>query len=247
MQRRAALVLVVITPALLITSCKSSSKSKVTTLPKVSATAIAPATTAPPAPASSSSSTPIPLPPPAPATSAPASPSPSATPTASAPASPSASGSPVNLDPCQLVTQDEASTLAKATYGPGKEETTAGGGKICVYGSNTGNVFSVLVGQAVDAATAKAEWNTELAEAEAKLNSGLPAGIHVNFDASNTSGIGDEALTLSGSEAAAGISFNGVYVLSGATFFLMGDLVLNRPPASIADLKTQAQTVLGRI
>jgi hypothetical protein len=137
--------------------------------------------------------------------------------------------------------------MASATFGPGKEETTAGGGKICVYGSQTTNVFTVFVGQAVDAATAKAEWNTELAVAEAKLNSGLPPGIHVNFDASNTSGIGDQAVTLSGSEAAAGITFNGVYVLSGPTFFLMGDLVLNRPAASIADLKTQAQTALGRI
>lgn len=67
MQRRAALILVAITPALLITSCKSSSKSKVTTLqPKVSATAVAPATTAPaPAPATSTSATPTPLLPPA--------------------------------------------------------------------------------------------------------------------------------------------------------------------------------------
>ena len=137
--------------------------------------------------------------------------------------------------------------MANATFGPGKEETTEGGGKICVYGSQTTNVFTVLVGQAADAATAKAEWDAELAVAEAKINSALPPGVQVKFDASNTSGIGDQAVTLSGTEAAAGISFNGVYVLSGATFFLIGDMVLHRAPASIADLTTQAQTVLGRI
>jgi hypothetical protein len=250
MQRRAAIILVVITPALLVTSCKSSSKSKVTTQLKVSATAIAPATTAP-APSSSAPASPTPLPPLPPATSAPASPSasptPTPTPTASAPASPSPSGSKTTLDPCQLVTQDEASTLAHATYGPGKEEVTEGGGKLCVYGSNTGNVLTVFVGQAVDAATAKAEWTAELTELEAKLNSGLPAGDHVSFDTSNTAGLGDEAAIVSGGEDAAGIKFDGVYVLSGPTFFLIGDLVLNRAPAAIADLKTQAQTILGRI
>jgi hypothetical protein len=108
-------------------------------------------------------------------------------------------------------------------------------------------VLTVLVGQAATAALAKAEWNEELAEAEAKLNSGLPPGDHVSFDTSNTSGIGDQAVTVSGGEDAAGIKFDGVYVLSGPTFFLVGDLTLNRAPASIADLKTQAQTSLGRI
>ena len=145
------------------------------------------------------------------------------------------------------MTQDEASTLAHATYGPGKEETTEGGGRLCVYGSNTGNVTTVLVGEAASAELAKAEFNTELLEAEAKLNSGLPAGDHVSFNTSNTSGIGDQAVTVTGGEDAADIKFAGIYVLSGATFFLIGDLTLHVAPASIADLTTQAQTVMGRI
>src|ERR1039457_4982289 len=139
MQRRAALILVTITPALLITSCKSSSKSKVTTLqPKVSATAVAPATTAPaPAPATSTSAT------------------------------------PTNLDPCQLVTQDEASSLAGATFGPGKEEST-GGGKECVYGSQTTNVMDIIVAQAPDAATAQADYAQAQGDAQTTIASKLP-------------------------------------------------------------------------
>jgi hypothetical protein len=108
-------------------------------------------------------------------------------------------------------------------------------------------VFTILVAQAADAATAKAEWNTQLAVIETKLSSGLPPSVHVSLDTSSLSGVGDAAVSVSGGDAADGINFNGVYVLSGPTFFLIGDLVLNQPPASIDDLKTQAQTVLGRI
>jgi hypothetical protein len=249
MHRRAALILVVITPALLITSCKSSSKSKVTTLPaKVSATAIAPATTAPAAPASSSSSTPIPLPPPAPVTSAPASPSASPTPTASAPASPTGSASPTNLDPCQLVTQDEASTLAHATFGPGKEEST-NGGKECVYGSQTTNVMDIIVAQAADAATAQAVYATELGDAQNLIATRLPPGISVKLDTANTAGVGDKASTVTGAETLLGktISFTGIYVISGATFFTIGDLVLGTTPPTTTAIQDQAQTVIGRI
>ncbi len=61
-----------------------------------------------------------------------------------------ASGSPENLDPCQLVTQDEASTLAHATFGPGKEETISASGKECVYGYQTTNVMDIIVAQAAE-------------------------------------------------------------------------------------------------
>jgi hypothetical protein len=251
MQRRSALILVVITPALLIASCKSSNKSKVTTLPpKVSATAIAPATTAP-APATSASAAPTGLLPPPPATSAPPSPSASPTPTriASAPASPTGSASPTNLDPCQLVTQGEASTLANATFGPGREEATAGGGKECIYGYQTTNVMDVIVGQGTDRKTAQTDYAQELARAETTISTSLPAGVHVNLDTANTAGIGDQAATVTGSGSVLGktISFTGIYVLSGATFFTIGDLVLGTTPPTAAAVQAQAQVVLGRI
>ena len=250
MQRRAALLLVVITPALLITSCKSSSKGKVTTLqPKVSLTAIASA---------SATSSPTPLPPPA--TSAPASPSPS--PSASAPASPSPSGAPVNLDPCQLVTQSEASTLAGATFGPGKEETISASSKECVYGSQMTNVMDIIVAEADSPATAKAVYAQELGNAQNLIATNLPPGVHVNLVTSSASlgsssasasaspsSIGDEASTVTGSAAILGktISFTGIYVISGATFFTIGDLLLGATPPTEAAIQAQALVVIGRL
>src|SRR5690348_10178293 len=58
-----------------------------------------------------------------------------------------------SLDPCQIVTSAEASALAGANFTTGIEQTTDGGGRICVYGYQTQNVFMVLVAQGPDAAT----------------------------------------------------------------------------------------------
>lgn len=258
MQRRAAVILLVITPALLMTSCKSSSKSKVTILPKLSAPALAPASTAP-APSSSAPATPTAAPPAAPATSAPASPSPTPPPTASAPASISASGSPENLDPCQLVTQSEASTLAGATFGPGQESTISASSKECVYGAQTTNVMDVIVAQADSPATAQAVYAQELGEAQTLIATRLPPGVHVNLVTSsasvspsgsaNPSSVGDEASSVTGSTSILGktIAFSGIYVISGSTFFTIGDLVLSAPAPTQAAIAAQAQTVIGRI
>ena len=242
--RKAGLIVVVVMPALVLTGCKSSNKAKLGVLkPQVSALATAASTAAAPATTTPASATP--LPPPAPASSA----SPTPTPSTTAPASPAGSGVPINVDPCQAVTQDEASTLAKATFGAGKEETTAGGGKICVYGSQTTNVFTVEVAQASSEVEASSEWTAEVAEAEAKINSALPPGVHVNFDTSNVSGIGDMAATLTGTETLLGkpINFTGIYVLSGPTFFLIGDLVLGQASPAVGDMEDQARTTLGRV
>ena len=246
MQRRAALVLVVITPALLITSCKSSNKSKTTLKPQVSLTAAA-STTAAPAPATSTSATPTAAPSPPPATSAPASPSP--TPSASAPASPTGSGSPTNLDPCQLVTQEEASTLAGATFGPGKEETISAASKECVYGSQTTNVLDVIVAQAADAKTAQAYYAAGQADAQSTIATKLPPGTAAKLNTANTEGIGDQAALITGGASVQGqtINFTGIYVLSGSTFFTIGDLVLNKPAPTASAIQDQAKVTLGRI
>ena len=156
-----------------------------------------------------------------------------------------------------MVTQAEASTIAGATFGPGKEELT-NGGKICVYGSQTTNVFTVLVAQS-DPKLAAAEFDQELAVAEAKVESALPAGVSVplgvqDLDASssNSSGastaIGDKAVGLVGSETVVGrsIYFTGIYVLSGGTFVLIGDLVLGHASPPLTAMEDEARTALSR-
>jgi hypothetical protein len=177
-----------------------------------------------------------------------ATPTPSAPATASAPAQPSAS--PVALDPCQLVTSAEASALAGTTYAAGREGTT-NGGKTCVYGYQTTNVFLVLVAQAPDAATAQAQWGTELAQAQAELKKGVPAGINLNFNATDVSNV-------TGADRAAVVTFNttissiriglsGIYVLKGATFFTFSDLLEGHAPPTLSAMEAQAVTTLSRV
>src|ERR1700726_4854431 len=66
----------------------------------------------------------------------------SPSPTAPAQVTPSASA---NLDPCQLVTQQEASQLAGTTYAAGKKESISSASSMCTYGAQTLNVFTVEV------------------------------------------------------------------------------------------------------
>ena len=76
----------------------------------------------------------------------------SPSPTAPAQLTPSPSAN-ANLDPCQLVTQQEASQLAGTTFAAGKEEAISSASSMCTYGAQTLNVFTVLVAVAPDAAT----------------------------------------------------------------------------------------------
>jgi hypothetical protein len=245
MQRRTGLVVLVTASALLVSSCKSSSKSKVTV--KLSNVPVPATASATPAPATSASATPTPLPPKAPATSAPA--SPSALPTASAPASPSGSLSPTDLDPCQLVTQEEASTLANATFGPGKEVASPGHPKGCIYGSQTNNVLDVIIAQTADATTAKAGFSQAQSQAQSQYAAELPPGVQSTLKSASADGIGDMATTVTYSYSNGGttIAFAGIYVLKDNMFFTIGDLVTGTSPATITALKDQAQTVIGRI
>jgi hypothetical protein len=166
-----------------------------------------------------------------------------------APAPTSASAATTAMDPCQLVTSAEASALAGTTYGAGQEETFSGGGKKCVYGSATKNVFTVEAAAATDAAAAQAQWSATQAQAKALVSTKLPPGVQATLDTSNVAGLGDRAATLFGSMSLGGqtIGFSGIYVLKGATFFAFQDLVVGQAPPSAAAMTTQAQTVLTRI
>ncbi len=188
----------------------------------------------------SPSSAPIIVPPPASspsaeATAAPASQEPSASPAAS-----EATAVPTAIDPCQLVTQDEASAFTGETYGPGKESETPGHLKICTYGGNTKDVFEVGVLVAPDAATAQSEAAATEAEAKAKLEGATIGDI---------SGVGDKAVWLHGGGSIGGVALDaaGLYVLSGATFFDINDVVVGKSAPSETEFATQATTALGRL
>ncbi len=179
--------------------------------------------------------------------------SPSAAPSPSAPASPSAAASaspsaatavPTSIDPCQLIPSGEAGQLAGATFGAGKESTTAGGAKMCTYGAQTKNVFEVIVAVAPDVATAKAEEAAAEADYQAQaaqVNQGLTVTQLPGF-APNT-----DAVLLEMKPNALSISGRSMAVLRGTDYFAFSDLVLGGSAPSADAMKAEAMTVLGRL
>jgi hypothetical protein len=182
------------------------------------------------------------------AASAAASPSSSAA-AASSPAAPSQPGVATPLDPCQLVTSSEASALAGTAFGPGREEKTSSGGRMCVYGYQTTNVFTVEVGQDKSAADARAQWSMQEAKARALLRTKVPAGISVHVQTADVPGLADRAATVYSRNEFAGHSFgiSGIYLLKGGTVVAFQDLLLGGAPPSTSALKSQARTTLSRV
>ena len=174
------------------------------------------------------------------------------TPQATASSSPSsaASAAATSLDPCQVVTQSEASQLAGASFGAGKEDSTGGASKICWYGAQTTNVFEVVVAQASSAAAAQSQWDAYKSQVQTALQQATASGITVNLNQSDTtiSGADRAAVgTFSSSGSGYTISGSAVYLLKGATFLAIVDLVLNQPAPTIQAMEGQALTSLQRL
>ncbi|HVD00220.1 MAG TPA: hypothetical protein VNG93_03600 [Candidatus Dormibacteraeota bacterium] len=186
------------------------------------------------------------------------SPTPTPTPSAAASAiaaapptpSPNPTGVAKTLDPCQLVTSQEASVLSGASYGAGREDTS-GGSKICVYGYQTVNVFMVLDAVAADAATAQAGWAQEQAQAQAALQQGVGQGASVSFNVTDVSTITGAdrgaAGTATGTFSGHAISGSAIYLLKGATFLTFSDVQVGQTPPTVVAMEAQALTSLGRL
>ena len=166
--------------------------------------------------------------------------------TSALPSFPDGTAVPTSLDPCQLVTAQEASTLAGATFGAGKESTTEGNAKICTYGAQTANVLNSYVVQAPDVATAQAAEAAGLAAAKDAAEKQAPG---VNFSQTELANFADGALVISASATISGqtLAISGIYVLSGTTFFAITDVVLGQSAPTSDALQAQARVVLGRI
>jgi Protein of unknown function (DUF3558) len=172
-----------------------------------------------------------------------------ATASAAPDAASSSSSVATSLDPCQLVTSSEASALAGATFGAGREEKTKGGGRICVYGYQTTNVFTVEVGQDKSTSDAQKQWSKNEAKARSLLQRKVPAGFSVHVQTADVSGLGDRAATVYSKDNIAGHKFgiSGIYLLKGATFVAFQDLLLGSSPPSTSALQAQARTTLSRV
>jgi len=151
-----------------------------------------------------------------------------------------ATGVPTSLDPCQLVTSQEASQLSGASYVAGVESTTAGNGKMCTYGGQTTNVFEVIVGQEPDVASDQA------GKAAAEADIQKAAGKGIQFIELPT--LADGAAYFVGSVSVSGVKINAsaIYVLKGTVFFGFSDEALGPTPTASA-LQAQVQTILTRL
>ena len=177
---------------------------------------------------------------------------PTATPTPTTEASGSATAEPTGLagapDPCAMVTSAEASALAGVTFGPGKEDTTTGNGRICTYGAGTLHIVTVSTALAADAATAKAEeadFKTKLEQGAAQAG----ADLKVNVTELPSWQPGVDAALVSGGVTISSVSIaaSAMYLLKGTTFVGFSCLGLGTAAPSNAALEAQGMTVLGRI
>lgn len=149
------------------------------------------------------------------------------------------------LDPCQLISRQEASTLAGASLGNGVEGTTPGGLKICTYGYQTTNVFTVDVVQAPDVNTAQADKAQFLADIQANLQNLTNQGLNIT----ELPSFADGATMADASVSNGTISVNGraFGFLKGTIFFGFSDVVVGGAAPSSAAVQSEATTVLGKL
>jgi hypothetical protein len=149
------------------------------------------------------------------------------------------------LDPCLLITSQEASTLAGSSFGSGKEGNTPGGLKSCTYGSQTTNVFVVDVVQAPDVDTAKADKAQFLADLQAQLQQLTDQGLNTT----ELPNFADGAILAQTSINNGAVTINGsaIGVLKGTVFFGFSDIVAGGAAPNSTALQSEATTVIGKL
>jgi hypothetical protein len=189
----------------------------------------------------------------APPPSATASAGPSATETPSAaafePVDASAGPSAVatSIDPCQLVSPSEVATVTGFEWGPPSPVTMDNNGRDCEYGQE-GYGFDVIVVQAPDAATAKAQEPAFKAQLEQAAKVGGIADMKLTELPDFVPGV--DAAILHGSSTVDGTTVDGVafYALKGPVLLAMTELAsFGGTVASDAAMEAEAKTALGRI
>lgn len=148
----------------------------------------------------------------------------------------SGAGGPSTLDPCHIVTAQEASALTGTSYGPGKQLQGALS-KSCLYGAGSKNVFRVdVVRGTID------QVHQYRDQVTAEIENGDAGGGQ--FNKSAVSGLGDEATayTLSGSD----LNVSSLFVVKARVAIYLVNEVAGTPVPTMA-LTNEARTALGRI
>jgi len=151
---------------------------------------------------------------------------------------------PTSVDPCQLVTAQEASALTGANFSEGQASIDANNVKSCSYGQE-GVDLTVLASRAPDEATAKK--NEDDAKAELERNA---PGLPYKLEELPGFAPGADAAMVSGSMASGGLSYSGIaiYVLKGTDFFAITDIAtLSGQAPTSAQMQDLAKVALGRL
>jgi hypothetical protein len=117
---------------------------------------------------------------------------------------PGGSAQPVAIDPCALLTADEASTAVGTKLGAGAA-TLVSQNRVCTWKSGTTEVKLIIAPPAADTATAQAYWDLAATQ--------IPEGITITA----IGALGDRAAY--GSGGASGFSVSALFVIKGAQFF----------------------------
>lgn len=153
---------------------------------------------------------------------------------------------PTDIDPCLLVTKEEASTLSGATLAAGTSTTLPNNDRMCSYGAQ-GIVVQVLVVVAPDAATAKAQEPDFKATLEQGVAQAGIVGAKLtelpDFEAGVDAAMVEGSTTVSGMKLAA----IGFYALKGAVLVAISDINLGSAAASATTMQAQAHTSLARL
>ncbi len=151
-----------------------------------------------------------------------------------------ATGIPTSIDPATLVTTAELKQLTGVDFGTCAAHTTQGNLKTCSYTTTT-NVFTVVVGQAPDEATAQA--------GKATFKQMIETATKGQAKVTELPDLADGAAIIEASGGESGITLGviGIYILKGTIYFGLSDVAVGGKPPSQDAMKAEAQTVLGRI
>jgi hypothetical protein len=154
--------------------------------------------------------------------------SPSSEPTANSGEGGGAQPTPGSIDPCSLLTADEASTAMGKKLSAGVS-TQVDPERVCTFKNGTTEVKVILAPPAPDATTAQAYWD----QARSEVPSGVPVKDLTYFDRSAY-----------GSGSAGGMSLSALFVIDGTNFF---DFYCGFPACSETASVAAAQLIAGRL
>jgi hypothetical protein len=154
--------------------------------------------------------------------------SPSSEPTASSGGGGGAQPTPGSIDPCSLLTADEASKAIGKTLSAGVS-TQLDPDRVCTFKNGLSEVKVILAPPAPDVATAQAYWDAARSE--------VPAGVPIKD-------LSDFDRSAYGAGSAGGASLSALFVIDGTTFF---DFYCGFPACSQSASVTAAQDIVGRL